>query len=114
MNSEKISDMEVHYLKTGSYRTYHVDGIFGGLSPRGILYVEPFVERAPTPTMIKHEITADGRLGEEILRQGKSGVIREIECGLIMDFNTAKTLHKWLGEKISMYDEKKEKETEND
>lgn len=110
----KINDIVFHYLKTSSYRTYHVDGIFGGLTPRGSLYVELFVERKPTPTMVKHKISGSGEIGEEILREGKRGFIREIESGLIMDINMAKTFHKWLGSKIDEYDKFFKGQTKND
>lgn len=103
-DTKKITDIDFHYLKTNSYRTYHADGIFGGFTPRGFLYIETFLERSPTPTMTKYKMSDSGEVGDEILREGKSGVIREIECGLIMDINAAKSFHKWLDERIKEYD----------
>lgn len=99
-------DVDVHYLKTNNYRTYHVDGIFGGLTPDGNkLYVELFVQRVVTPTEIKYAINQNGTLGKEIKRKGKSGIIREIESGIIMDINVARTLKGWLEGKINQYDQ---------
>lgn len=103
-NKKKIADIDFHYLKTNSYRTYHVDGIFGGLTSRGNLYAELFLERNATPKMVKHKVKETGELGDEILREGKKGFIRQIECGLMMDINTAKTFHTWLGDKINDFD----------
>jgi hypothetical protein len=100
-----IKDIDFHYIKTPCYRTYHVDGIFGGLTPRGNLYVELFVERKPTPNMVKHAVKDSGEVGEELFREGKSGFVREIECGLSMDIQTAKSLQKWLESKISEFEE---------
>ena len=31
-------DIQIHYIKTSSYRTYHVDGAYGGLTPNGNIY----------------------------------------------------------------------------
>ena len=99
------STVEVNYLKTGSYRTYHVDGVFGGPTAHGKIYVELFLERSVTPQVIQYEVTAEGGLGGEIRRTGKQGIIREVEAGLIMDITVAKAFRDWLDEKIKMYEE---------
>lgn len=92
--------IDIHYLKTNNYRTYHIDGIFGGLTGYNKLYIELFIERGATPQITQHEITPEGMIGKEINRAGKKGIIREIEAGLIMDISTAKIIRDWLDEKI--------------
>jgi hypothetical protein len=96
--------IDVHYLKTSSYRSYYVDGIFGGPTAHGKLYIELFLERSVTPQIIQHKVTAEGTLGEEIDRIGKKGIIREIEAGLIMDISIAKIFRDWLNGKIELYE----------
>jgi hypothetical protein len=93
-----------HYLKTGSYRTYHVDGIFGGITPNGKLYAEIFIQRATTPQTTEQEINLDGTLGNETDRTGKKGIVREIEAGLIMDMETARVLRNWIDSKIQEFE----------
>ncbi len=97
------TDIELHYIKTASYRTYHVDGAFGGLTPRGNIYCDFFVERAPTPQSMVHKITRDGQLGDEKNRTGKDGLVRQIECGISLDIKAAINLKTWLDEKIEEY-----------
>jgi hypothetical protein len=101
--------IEVHYLKTKNYRTYHVDGIFGGVTPEGNLYMELFLQRTATPRSTEYEITNEGYLGAEIFdsRTGKSGIIREIESGLVMSMEVAKTIKGWIDEKITQYEKSK-------
>lgn len=105
--SKKIDDKQVqslpialHYLKTNNYRTFHVDGVFGGPTPRGDIYMELFTERAPTPRVVFHQLKEDFSLGEEISRESKEGVIREVEAGIVMNLHTAEIVNKWLSEKI--------------
>ena len=99
--SEKTKqEIEFHYLKTNNYRSFHADGAFGGVTPRGNIYIELFLEKAPTPQSIIHEINEDGSLGKEVSRQSKTGVIREIEAGIILDLATAESVRNWLTEKI--------------
>ncbi len=116
-NSEEKKSLpeiiDIHYLKTNSYRSYHVDGIFGGPTAHGKLYIELFLERSATPQIIQHKVTPEGKLGDEVNRIGKQGIIREIEAGLIMDIKMAKVFSDWLNEKIKVYEElTKEKKME--
>lgn len=97
---ELPENLEFHYLKTNNYRTYHVDGIFGGLTPQGNIYAELFLERAPTPKKVTHRLEKNGTLGEEIARESKRGMIREVEAGVVMDLKTAELFQGWLKEKI--------------
>lgn len=107
MEEKKVETIDIHYLKTNNYRTYHVDGIFGGLTPDSKkLYIELFVQRSATPRKIEHEVI-HGLVGKETgKREGKEGLIREIESGIIMDMDVAKVLRDWLNEKIKDFDKK--------
>jgi len=97
----KTETVDFHYVKTGGYRTYHVDGVFGGMTPKGYIYMELFVERAPTPQIVSQEVNTDGTLGKETARQGKKGLIREVEAGVVVDLKTAELLRDWLTDKIN-------------
>lgn len=93
-----------HYIKSNAYRVVHADGIFGGPTPNGHIYVSFFSERGPIPTVVEHAATdlGGGRalLGDQIRTEGKEGIIREIEVGAMMTLDMAKKLHAWLGETI--------------
>ncbi|MFH1260012.1 MAG: hypothetical protein ABII74_09465 [Elusimicrobiota bacterium] len=94
--------IDFNYIKTPSYRTYYANGIFGGLTSRGELYLELFTERNVTPKIIKYEVTDEGKLGKEIKREGLQGMVREIECGLLINIDTAKSLVEWLNKNIKL------------
>jgi hypothetical protein len=97
----KVSTLDFHFIKTANYRTHHADGAYGGLTPRGDVYFEFFVERLPTPNMITQSVSNEGILGDTIKTETKTGIIREIECGVVMDILSAKAFHEWLGTKIN-------------
>jgi hypothetical protein len=94
----------VHYIKTPSYRTYHVDGAYGGITPNGNIYCEFFIDRNVTPKSIVYNINDKGRLGKPKKVIGKKGIVREIECGIAVDIRTARALKNWLEDKIKEYD----------
>jgi len=92
-----------HFIKSNFYRVIHVDGAYGGLTPRGGIFFALYSERVPIPQITVHKITNDTTLGEEIQeeRQAKDGIVREVETGIAMDLAAAEGFHKWLGERIS-------------
>lgn len=107
-NGKKNNPKEItlNYIKTPSYRTYHVDGTFGSLTPRGNLYCEFYIDRNVTPQTAVHELSKNGILsGTPKKTTGKKGFVREIECGIIMNMETAYNLKIWLDDKIKTYRE---------
>lgn len=98
--------IEFHYIKSPLYRGIHVDGGFGGLTPRGLLHLSLYSERKAIPQITVHavkESTEKGiRLGDEIReeRVEREGIVRELEISLYMDMNAALTLRDWLNSRL--------------
>ncbi len=105
-NNGSPKNIKIHYIKTNSYRTYHADGFFGGVTPSGKLYIEPYIDRGPTPKSIDFKLSPDGKLGDEVTRESKDGLIREIETGIICDVQVAESLIVWLQQKIKEFKDK--------
>jgi len=97
-------ELDIHYIKSNCYRTFHVDGIFGGVTPVGKIHVATFVERQVLPETVRQKVEPDGKLGLEISRVTKQGITREIEAGLVMDVDMAKTFRNWLDIKIKEFE----------
>lgn len=102
----KSEIIEFHYIKSPTYRSYHVDGLHGGFTPGGYLYANIFHERLPIPqTEIRN--FKNGALGEIIDKETKTGVVRLVEASLAMDYATAVSIRDWLNDRISRWDERK-------
>lgn len=100
----KKQSIKFHYIRTPGYRNYHVDGIFGGITPKGLLHMDLFVERNPISSMVEQEITESGTPGKVIEKKIETdGIIRQIECGLIIDLNTAGSIRDWIDAKIKEF-----------
>ncbi len=41
--------IKFHYLKSCDFKVVHVDGVFGGLTPSGDIFVTVFNQRPPLP-----------------------------------------------------------------
>ena len=94
--AEAEKQIDFHFLKSSEYRSYHADGVVGSVTPRGGIYLVFYLERAPIPQKLTMELKESGELGEELASEGKSGVIRELECGVAMDVDTADRVSNWL------------------
>ena len=103
---EQPHTVSFRYHKSQSFRVIHADGAFGGLTPRKGIFLAFYNERFPIPEVTVQEVTAEGRLGAEILgqRQVKGEIIREVEAGIVMDPEVAKSLVMWLNERIAESD----------
>lgn len=94
----------INYLKTPNYRTYFIDGMYGGITPNGKIFAELFIQRNPTPKTVTQEINEDGSMGKIEKSEGKKGLIRQVEASLLMDIETAKSFAGWLNDKIKKHE----------
>jgi hypothetical protein len=103
--SPKESDptrVSFEFIKGTYFRVIHVDGAWGGLTPKGMMSIAVYSERLPIPQKTVQSVLPDGSLGPELIeeRVSRQSIIRELEADLIMDLSTAQILHAWLGDKI--------------
>lgn len=100
--------LDFNYLKSRDFREASCDGVVGGPTPAGKLWMAFFTERLPLPKRVRHSIQSTGAANEftlvpdaePTLIDSLSGVVRNVEFGLYLDLSTAEQLHEWLGRKI--------------
>ncbi|MCA9523477.1 MAG: hypothetical protein KC609_21025 [Myxococcales bacterium] len=102
-NDAQPSEVAFHFLKSANYRTVHADGVWGGIAPNLTIQMHFYSERLPIPQKVVHSFES-GVLGGEIQekREGKSGLVREVEVGVTMNVAQAEALISWLREKIDL------------
>lgn len=99
-NQEKI---QIHYIKSPHFKSFFATGIFGGVSPNGLVSMAFFVDRPPIPQSIVTSVDVETGKTKEIdgSRVVKEGVIREVDCNILLDLNTAISLRDWLDKQIA-------------
>ncbi|MBX7095973.1 MAG: hypothetical protein K1X56_14720 [Flavobacteriales bacterium] len=104
---KKKSVIEIHYQKNPSYKIVHADGVYGGLTTKNYLNLNFYAERFPIPKTNKFEFEdhEQVKFTEDKLTANdcKNGLIREIECGIYIDIQTAESLANWIQLKIKEY-----------
>jgi hypothetical protein len=77
----------------------------GGLTPSRQIFVSLFNERAAMPKMVEFAVSPEGQLGSEINREGKAGIVRELEVGVLMNAEAAKKLADFLLHQVKLIEE---------
>ncbi len=96
-------EIKFKYIFNYNYNPTYVNGAHGGLSPRGELIMNFYLERIPLPESITHEINQNGTIGGEIEMEPadlKNSLVRYIENGVVLNYQSARELHQWLGERV--------------
>lgn len=81
----------------------YVNGAIGGVSPRGEIIAHFFFEKPTLPKRVVSEITPAGAIGSETVEEPadmRSSFVRAVTGGIILNYENARNLHTWLGEKI--------------
>jgi hypothetical protein len=98
---EKLpSEIKFDYIKSNQFRVVHVDGAHGGVSPKGLIQMAFFSERAPIPQQETYMLE-QGKLGKCKAVKQRDAIIREVEVETLIDLQVAKVIVQWLGDKIN-------------
>lgn len=103
----QVNEIKFTYQKGNFYRVIHVDGAHGGVSPSArYIHMNLFSERRTIPKeqfFLVPEQGVASALGPPFSTTDIGGIFREIETCAVMDIDTAKAIHAWLGKKISEF-----------
>src|SRR6185369_9103547 len=98
------SSVSFKYIFTYDYNPVYVNGAHGGVSPRGELVANFYLERQPLPNEITHAITGEGSIGDitDVAPKNlNNSLVRYVSCGIVLNYANAVNLHQWLGDKIT-------------
>ena len=107
--AKKPDSIKFNYQKTHEYRNHHVDGAYGGLTPKGYINMLFYSERNVLPKVVEMEINESGKLGKTINIESKEGIIREVESGITFDLGTAISIKDWLSQMIEKHPQNQKK-----
>jgi len=101
-DSEDKTIIQFHHSKSPLFRTIHVDGVVGNVTPHLDIYMSLYNEREPLPKRTAYFVEKDGSLGEEArdFRESKEGFVRELEIGAVISVETAIAIRNWLDKAI--------------
>lgn len=87
------------------YRIYPANGVFGGMTARGDLVMNFFVEHHVIPPEQVQKVKADGSLAPiKTEQQEELEVSRVFQMGVMVNREQALDIAKWIMEKVKQYD----------
>jgi hypothetical protein len=93
------------YIFKYDYNPVYVNGAHGGVSPRGEIIANFYLERQPLPNEISHAINPDGSIGTDVVAMDpenlNSTIVRFVSSGVVLNYQNAKVMHAWLGDQIA-------------
>ncbi len=102
--AHRPSTIRFHYVKGTQFRSVHVDGVIGSLTPAGGIHFATFSERHAIPQEEELVLQPDGSLGDLVAgsRRSREGIVREMDVDLVMSLEVARSLRTWLNDKIAL------------
>ena len=105
--SETPRELTFTYARAADYRVFAANGVHGGVTGRGDFKFDLFVESSGVPESVTHSITPDG-LGPETGREPeRPEIVREIQVGVIMQVEQAKSFGHWILERVKLAESQK-------
>jgi hypothetical protein len=96
------SSIKFYHEKGNFFRVIHADGAIGGPTPSREIFMSLYSQRVAIPKVIEQSLTPEGQLGAEVGREGKAGLFRELEIGVVMTPATARQLATWLTQQATI------------
>ncbi len=104
-----MEQLKCKYIFDKGYNPKYINGAQGGINPLGEIVINFYLERSALPVSQTYELP-DGSMksAKEIEAEPKdlqNSFVRVIENGVIMNYQTAKEIHRWLGMHIEKLEE---------
>jgi hypothetical protein len=96
------TSLKFYHEKGNFFRVVHVDGAIGGLTPTRDIFMSLYSQRIAIPKVIEQRLSLDGAVGEELRREGKDGIFRELEVGVVLTPTTARQIAEWLNQQARL------------
>lgn len=101
-----LDEVTFQYKVSDNYAVYSADGAHGGLNAKGDIIINFFSERQPIPRREKYKVEKDGSLNPQPIEvEATTDIIRNVNFGVALKPDVARSVANWLLEKASELDE---------
>lgn len=93
---------KIKYVKAYDYKVFLATGVYGGITGNGLINVNFITDRSVIPEFETAQLDDDDRQIGKPVPTKDSNAVREVQCGVMLDINTAKLIIAWLQDKINV------------
>jgi hypothetical protein len=100
---ESDSRIKVKYKFDKNYNPKYANGAFGGVNPLGEIIMNFYLERKAIPISTTLKLKEDKPTNEVLEFEPEDldkSMIRFVETGVILNYEVAKEIHRFLGESL--------------
>lgn len=105
--AKRPTEIEFFFEYDPGYRIVAANGVWGGITPRGDIQLDFFVERQGVPESVRNRVTDQGGLGDETCRNPEKRITRRLQIGVLLSQEDADTLADFLKEKVARLEKSK-------
>lgn len=106
--ADNPNNITFKYICPDDLRDLHVNGLFGGVTPRDEIYIHFYSERHPIPKRATHKLDEKGVPSKEADIEVGGDVVRLVQASISLDIGMAIAMRDWLNEKIKFISSSKE------
>ena len=113
-NMSDERQIKFKYVFAENYNPVYCNGAFGGISTHGEIVANFFLERMPIPNSMTNLVNPDGSLGGVVSVDPETldeTIIRHVSTGIVLNEESAKAIHAWLGNQIQELENRKSFQT---
>ncbi|MCX6676325.1 MAG: hypothetical protein NTU95_00065 [Methanothrix sp.] len=100
---EEVSKVRFIYIQPEAREKHFINGAIGGLTPRGEIICNFFLEYRELPDS-EEAVIEGGQLRTLVEPVSEAEIVREIRCSIILDHVKAREIAQWLVGKADEYD----------
>jgi len=107
-------DRQIHfsYEYEPTYRLFPANGIWAGITPRGDLRLDFFVESHVVPSEVVHLVSPEGKIGNELRRvpggaQGRN-YVRRMQAGILLSLDHADNIADFIKSQVRDFRKRQE------
>lgn len=113
-----MADVKFKYKFPEDYNPVYINGAQGGISPRGEIIINFYLERSPIPYEESIVFDEGGvSVGRPVVTSPEdfsTNIIRYVSSGVVMSLEGARGVHEWLGRHIEHLEQLKHSDEEGD
>lgn len=92
--------LEFFFEYDPGYRVVATNGVWGGVTTRGELRLDFFVESVGNPERVTNEIS-EGKIGRELSRVPERRVVRRLQVGVLLSLEHAESIADFIRDKVA-------------
>ena len=100
-SEQESPKMPVTYKYDDNYRVIPANGLYGGITPRGDLRIDFFVEYQDIPKQgeFAYEVQPDGSV-KEVQKSKRKQFVRTMQVGVMIPGNQVPSFAQWFQDKV--------------